>query len=590
MKTRAIKDSDCIVIDYETYGDESGFQSDPTARVFSFSLTWVDDGFTEVCREEHDPVYFEKRMKEFWSSPCEAIAHNAKFELHFTQRMGWLIHPKKIVHDTMIMHQYIDNLSMFHNLEYVAGRYAGYVKEWNDNWNAVEKAKKIYNNNFKLIPEYIMHPYQIADGEATASVFVTMKDKVEPWSEYLNELELLKVTMSMEQLGFMVDVGNTEKLLKSMEQEISSNLTDIEGIVGRAINLNSPKQILKYFEEIGINGQTSTDNKALEKLREKYDHPILDCIMKSRAYTKGISTLQDYIKHSRHDKAIHPNIKTNHARTGRESCENPNMQNVSKEKKAGARYTVAARSCFRARPGYILLLGDYAGIEMRLGVQGTGSPRLIKLCEENFDFHDACAAAFYGKAYTELTDKSEKKAKRNQAKAARFAMFYGAGLEQTANTLGLSIEEVAVGFAQDKKVFPEFYKYMADCSKHARDHGYIETFFGRKLRVEQDRPYSATDYVIQGSAGALFKHAQVKVHNWFEKELGREQARLILPVHDELVMEIHRKQLPYLNDIMVKVNELMTDCKQITVPIVVDFNLSTHTWDKKKEISYAKAA
>jgi len=580
---RAIKDSDIIVIDYET----TGFQDDPNARAFSFSLTWVDDGYTEVMRDVGPD--FNKRMEQFWFSPCQGIAHNAKFEWHFTLRHGWPVHPKKVVHDTMIMHQYIDNLSMFHNLAYVTGKYAGYVEEWNARWADVDKAKKIYPN-FKLIPEYIMHPYQIADGEATASIFETMRGHVRPWDEYLVEIQLLKVTTDMERLGFMVDKSKALALISKMESIYESNLVDITSIVGRSINLNSPKQIVAYFDEIGLpfrhKGEASVDNESLSRLSKKEDHPIIDCILKSRAYTRGISTVQDYIKRSKHDGAIHPNIKTNHARTGRESCENPNLQNVSKEMKAGAKYTIPARSCFRARPGYFLLLGDYAGIEMRLGVQGTKSERLIKLCEEDFDFHAACAEAFYGRVFTEEKDPKAKKAMRNRAKNARFAMFYGAGLLQTAKTLGQTAEETSVGFARDKELFPEFYDYMKWCSDFAKKNGYIETFFGRNLRVEQDRPYSATDYAIQGSAGALFKHAQIAVHHWFTGEIGRNLARILLPVHDELVMEIHRSLLPEVKYIMKNVNRLMVDFPQITVPIKVEFNQSMYTWDAKKEVTY----
>jgi DNA polymerase-1 len=249
------------------------------------------------------------------------------------------------------------------------------------------------------------------------------------------------------------------------------------------------------------------------------------------------------------------------------------MQNVSKEVKAGARYTVAARRCFRARPGCFLLLADYAGIEMRLGVQGTRSERLIQLCRDNFDFHSACAAAFYGDKFTKEQDPKVKKALRNRAKNARFAMFYGAGIYQTSKTLGLTMEEVEEGFNRDKREYPEFYELMAWCTEQARRTGGIHTFFGRFLRVEADRPYSATDYLIQGSAAALFKHAQVACRDY----------RMLIPVHDELVFEFPRKDLERLPEITKRINALMTEFKEITVPIKVEFAVSPFTWDQKKD-------
>jgi DNA polymerase I-like protein with 3'-5' exonuclease and polymerase domains len=127
---------------------------------------------------------------------------------------------------------------------------------------------------------------------------------------------------------------------------------------------------------------------------------------------------------------------------------------------------------------------------------------------------------------------------------------------------------------------------MDACTAQAKEHGYVNTFFGRKLRVEHDRPYSATDYCIQGSAAALFKHAQVAVDKYFQSTYGDENARILLPVHDELVMEIKREYLGDLKSIMPVINRLMINFPQITVPIKVEFNLSTYTWDAKKEITY----
>jgi DNA polymerase-1 len=214
---------------------------------------------------------------------------------------------------------------------------------------------------------------------------------------------------------------------------------------------------------------------------------------------------------------------------------------------------------------------------MRLAVQGTNDPRLLELCASGFDFHDACAKSFYGDKYELEADRNIKKALRSRAKNARFAMLYGAGLEQTAATLGLTVDEVRAGYERDKKDFPEFYVLMDKCTHDAKHQGYIETFFGRRLRVPRDRIYSATDYLIQGSAAALFKHAQNAVNELFRNT----DCHILIPVHDELVMEIPRNT--NLKVLYSNIKNKMINHPQIKVKLDVEFSVATYTWDKRNE-------
>jgi DNA polymerase-1 len=585
---RSFLPGDIINVDYET----SGFQHDPGARVFAFSLTWVEDGYTEVVRREgaarfyqdekeiwRGRVDFEKRMRSFWASNCPAVTHNLKFEYAFTGIEKWEINSKKKLHDTMIMHQYIDNLCPSHALDYLFNRYHGKVGWISEVDKNISKAAKIYGS-YDKIPEELMFPYQLADGIRGALLYKLFWPLVSPAKEYWNEIELIKATVDMEKIGFMLDKGQAEKLIFFMSGELAANKIETECIAGRSVNLLSEPQLKKLlFDDLRLPALDTTDKHAVEKLREINNHPILDCILKARSYTKGIAMVRGYIDAAKHDGCIHPGILTNRAGTGREASNNPNLQNVSKEFKAGARFTVPARRCFRARPGNILLLADYAGIEMRLAVQGTGSIRLFKLCQDDFDFHASCALAFYGDRYQNETDKDEKKALRSRAKNARFAMLYGAGLEQTAATLGLTTEEVRAGYERDKEEFPEFYELMSRCMKDARKQGYIETFFGRRLRVPLDRPFAATDYLIQGSAAALFKHAQVRVADYFRKT---GNGKILIPVHDELVMEIPRS-VP-VKEITPVIEKLMIMQEEIVVKLAVEFGVCTYTWDNRKDL------
>jgi len=582
-KPRSFLSTDIVNLDYETNS-----LSWVNGHVFAASFTWVFDGYTEVWRNTGAVTFFDeekeigrchgdfrKRLAVFWASDCPVVAHNLKFELHFTMKECFAINPLKKMHDTMIMSQYVDNLCVSHELDYLFNRFHGKVSWIVDADKAVEKCKAIYGSYDKH-PEEIMLIYQHGDSIRGALLYRLFQPLVSPVSEYENEIELIKVTVQMERWGFMVDQTQSKKLIEYLKSELMINEQKTRSICGRYINLLSEKQLKNLlFNELKFPVMESTDKNAILKI----DHPIIDCVQKVRSYTKGVATIQSYLNACDSKSIIHPNIRTNKADTGRGAGDNPNVQNVSKEIKIGTKYTVPARRCFRARPGYVLLLADYVGVEMRLAVQGTGDTRLFQLCRDGFDFHAACARSFYGEKYDLELDKTLKSALRSRAKNARFAMLYGAGLEQTAATLGLTVEETRAGYERDKQDFPEFYELMKKCTHDAKHDGFITTFFGRKLRVPLERPYAATDYLIQGSAAALFKHAQVNVNNFFFSQWL--DAHIVIPVHDELVMEIRRNLVN--NYLTTGITKGMTNIPEIKVKLDVDYSIATYTWDKQKK-------
>ena len=390
MASRPFLDNDIIAFDFET----TGFQHDPNARIFSVSFTWHDG---------HNEIYygnFKEKLIDFWKSPCVGIAHNLKFELAFTAIHKIIRNPKKPLLDTMIMSQYVDNLQHSHALDYVATRYAGHIDEWDKYDEAVKRASKIYGR-YDLIPKHIMLPYQKNDTERTMLLYRLLWEHVKPQIEYANEIELVKTTAEFENNGLMVHEKNTLQLIAWAERELTKAVERGDAIAGRHVNLLSVPQMQRLlFQELCLPYKESLDKENLDLLFEETNHPIIDCIRRARAYKNGVSTLQSYL-----DLAVngilYPNIMTNPLTTGREATHNPNLQNVRRELKAGQDYTVPARQCFRPRPGHFYLLVDESGIEMRLGVQGTGSKRLVKLCAEDFDFHSAYAASFYGKRFTE---------------------------------------------------------------------------------------------------------------------------------------------------------------------------------------------
>lgn len=588
-----------IAIDTET----TGLDPYRGAEVFAWS-SCTPEGVTAVQRYSRalrvDPA--RTRMQAILNSPSEKVCHNFHFDLAMLMKDGYNIPSDTVWHDTLLICQLLNNLEPSNGLDELAYKYGGYPM---DQDGPITQAARIYGS-YEKIPKRLMEKYQHADAERTMLLFLTFYPKLQQnpklLADYFHEIELVKSTIRMERRGIMLCRPEAEKLQAWLTDELRSVEEDTDRLVPYAINLNSPKQVIKLLYEdhqwpvVNMNESgmaPATDKDTLELLRglsQEYSMPqealdVLDLILRQRSYTKGLGMIQSYLDAADAEDVICPHINTNQARTGRESSENPNMQNISKEAALKTKYPVPARRCFRARPGHVLFLIDYSGIEMRLAVQATGSPRLIALLDADFDFHDACAKSFFGERYLNA-DKKLKKMLRSAAKNARFAMLYGAGIKQVAKTLGLTIAEAKAGVDRDKADFPEFYDMMVDCIKMARLERSVETFFGRRLYVNPNEAYIATDYLIQGSAAGLFKRAQVRVDHYC-RDTWQDRIALWLPVHDELIIEIPRSLFPQRDRILRDIIDLMTSFEEITVNLSAEIKMTTYTWAEAKEYRLA---
>jgi DNA polymerase I len=572
--------------------------------IFAWS-TCDENGHVTISRYDTNKDSRSVLQAKLNDDTVEAVSHNMHFDKAMCLTGGYQISAGKKWHCSQLAHQVIYNLEPSNSIDDLAYKYGGYPK---DQDLPIKKAAKIYGS-YDKIPKYLMNKYQHGDAERCMLMFLTdyprIRSNPKLMDEYNTELALVDTTIRMEMRGIMLCREKTLKLKTWLENELIAVAGETLQRTGRQINLNSPKQVIHLlYEELGwpvlsltnpddpLHSQPSTDKDALEELRVNAESAgmnenavaLLDVILKQRSYTAGLGMINSYLLAVGADDILHPHINTCQARTSRESSENPNMQNVRKEKALKTRYPVPARECFRARPGYIIFTKDYSGIEMTLAVQATRSSRLIKLLEDKFDFHDACAKSFYGDRYLNA-DRDMKKMLRSAAKNGRFAMLYGAGLKTVAITLGLSLEQAQAGYEKDKREYPEFYDMMDDCIREAYKQGYIETFFGRRLYVNKKKSYTATDYKIQGSAAGLFKRAQIRVDNWF-KDYWCDEVAIWLPVHDELIMEVPRTLLKHTKELMTGTDKLMTEFDEITVPLRVETKKSSYTWAGAIEYKY----
>jgi DNA polymerase-1 len=177
-----------------------------------------------------------------------------------------------------------------------------------------------------------------------------------------------------------------------------------------------------------------------------------------------------------------------------------------------------------------------------------------------------------------------KKIFRSAAKNAQFALAYGARLPKIAETLMMSIEMASPGYYAYCKRFPKIAGFTNNMKSQIQTKGFVVTSFGRKLYVRKDKPYSASNYIIQGTAAGILKRAQIRVSEY----LKDMDIHVLLPIHDELIIEYPRSLLPQASIILPEIERLMTDMSEIQVPLAVEWKMTTYTWDRAKEFKYAQ--
>jgi DNA polymerase I len=574
-----------LAFDVETTG------LDPYRGAKIFSYATCDETYhTQRYRKD-----FEKPLQELLDdTSIIKICHNFHFELSLLKFTGYHIPEDTQWHDTMLMSQLLNNLEPSHGLDRLIAKYGN--EEYNKYDNDISKAAKIYGS-YDKIPDSLMRPYQEMDVIRTMMLFKMFFSKIlaQPSLDYQNEIDLVKQTIAMESRGIILAKAEAEKLLSSLQVEIEQTQTDFHQRYGN-YNLGSTKHMGKLlYKDLKIpvlyytkNDAPALDKETLEELRPRVEKhfpqhlAIFDMILKYRSYVRGVTTIQSYKDACSKEGILHPHINTNRAQTGRQSSENPNMQNISKESVLKNRFPVKSRVCFRARPGYVLLLADYAGIEMRLIAELSGEPELIKLIQKNGDPHSLAAGLFYGKLFTECDDLKRKKDLRSSAKNAQFALAYGAMPEKIADTLGMDFVKVESGIIEYQRRFPLVANFTRNVIHKVKKQGYVETPFGRRLYVRQDKPYSGSNYIIQGTAAGILKRAQVRVFEYLKKT--KYDIHQLLTIHDEIIFEYPRSLLQNKKEILSKIKKEMTYFPEIKVPLDIEWKLSTYTWAEAKEI------
>lgn len=414
-----------------------------------------------------------------------------------------------------------------------------------------------------------------------------LEKKIEQCSQkkLLNEIEipLSNVLARMENLGFAVDKQGIEDFGKMLKENIENLKSEIYNSVGREFNINSPKQLgVALFEDLALpckkktKSGYSTSADVLESLKNQ--HPVVSMVLQYRTLSKLNSTYcEGLLKVIGDDGRIHSSFNQTETRTGRISSTEPNLQNIPVRTELGREM----RKFFTAREGWVLVDADYSQIELRVLADISGDKNMIDAFKNNQDIHAITASQVFNMPLDFVTGEM-----RSRAKAVNFGIVYGIGAYSLAKDIGVTNKEAKNYIESYLKHYSGIDKYMHDVVEKAKDTGYVETVFGRRRYLPElsasngmTRAFGervARNAPIQGTAADIIKIAMIKV----DKRLTEEnlEARLVLQVHDELIVECPSHESMRVAMIL---QEEMEKAVSLSVPLVADSAVGKTWYDAK---------
>jgi len=522
------------------------------------------------------------RLKPLLEDPAlPKVGHHLKYDAHVLANHGIALAGMR--YDSMLESYVLNSTATRHDMDSCARHYLG-IETIKYEDVAGKGAKQIA---FNQVPLETASGYAAEDADVTLQLHRVLWERLgeEPALRRLyEEIEqpLVPVLFRMEHHGVLVD----RDVLRQQGGEISRRIGELEQeahrAAGQPFNLDSPKQLQEIlFGKLELpvvrktpKGQPSTAEDVLEELAASYELPRL--VLEYRGLAKLKSTYIDKLPGQVDPRTgrVHTSYHQAVAVTGRLSSSDPNLQNIPIRTQEGRRI----RRAFVAPPGHLLLAADYSQIELRIMAHLSGDASLLEAFAEDRDIHQATAAEVLGIGLQEVTPEQ-----RRAAKAINFGLIYGMSAFGLARQLGTDR-----GTAQDYvdryfERYPGVKRYMDETRAAARERGYVETVFGRRLylpdirsRNRQQQQYaerSAINAPMQGTAADIIKRAMIAVDDWLERE--RPGARLVMQVHDELVLEVAEDRLEAVRD---RVVAFMTQAASLDVPLKVETGAGPN-WD-----------
>ena len=510
------------------------------------------------------------------------VGQHIKYDINVLRNHG--IELVNVAHDTMLESYVLDSTATRHDMDSLARKYLGVsTVKFED---IAGKGKK--QLSFNQIEVDAASHYAAEDADITLRLHHALWPKLSAEASLKTlyeeiELPALHVLSRIECTGVRIDADMLAKQGKVLAATIEQVKADAYEDAGREFNLGSPKQIGEIFfneKQFPIirktpKGQPSTAEDVLEQLA--LDYPLPKLILQHRSLTKLMSTyiekLPEQIDARTH--RVHTSYNQAVASTGRLSSTDPNLQNIPVRTEEGRRI----REAFIAEKGYRLLAADYSQIELRIMAHLSGDEGLVTAFEQGLDVHKATAAEVFG-VPLEAVEADQ----RRSAKAINFGLIYGMSAFGLAKQLDIPRGEAQSYINLYFERYPGVKRYMDETRALAKEQGYVETVFGRRLylpdinaRNAQMRNYAertAINAPMQGTAADIIKRAMINVDDWLRKD--KIDARIIMQVHDELVLEVKAGELESVGE---QVSGLMVKAATLKVPLEVDVGVG-NSWEE----------
>jgi DNA polymerase I len=510
------------------------------------------------------------------------LGHHLKNDAHSLANYGIALEGQRF--DSMLESYVLNSVATRHDMDAAAAKYLGMQTMLYEDV-AGKGAKQL---TFNQVDVDRAAEYSAGDADVTLRLHLALWPQIEalPTLKAVYETieqPLVPVLYRMERAGVLVD----RELLRIQSSELAVRMLELQALAhteaGGPFNLESPKQLQEIlFGKLGIpvmrktpTGQPSTAEDVLEELAATYPLPKL--ILEYRGVAKLKSTYTDKLPEqiNRTTGRIHTSYHQAVAATGRLSSTDPNLQNIPIRTQEGRRI----RQAFIAAPGHSLVAADYSQIELRIMAHLSGDASLLQAFAEDRDVHQATAAEVFSTPLGEVSADQ-----RRSAKAINFGLMYGMSAFGLARQLGIGRGEAQKYMDLYFERYPGVKRYMEETRRQARETGFVETVFGRRLylpeiqsRNQALRQYaerSAINAPMQGTAADIIKRAMIEVDAWLQR--SRMPARLIMQVHDELVLEVADEAIAGIEE---PLRGHMAQAATLAVPLKVDVGIGRN-WDE----------